>query len=214
MTIPNHYSRDISVRCQSLIRHLLPIINDGLPDDAQFGGPLRTTFLLAMATPMIVLPIERIFKPANANAVQAGDDRELDPALADTVAEVLGGGRTFGEAPFAANMRWSYVQQYRRINIADDWPDDLLGSLGTPRAMDAARNAPAKRILLDLRNALAHGGVTYLDEEGRNTHGQAAMFAFAGAKTRNREIVSLNILRVQEDGFCAFLAAWTISLDG
>ena len=33
--------------------HLHPAIEHGLPDDA------KTTFLLAMATPMIVLPIER-----------------------------------------------------------------------------------------------------------------------------------------------------------
>ena len=29
MTAPNHYSRDIAVRCQSLIHHLLPIIIEG-----------------------------------------------------------------------------------------------------------------------------------------------------------------------------------------
>ncbi len=209
MTVPNHYSRDIAVRCQSLIHHLLPKINEGLPDDARFGGPLRTTFLLAMATPMIVLPIERIFKPGNPNAAQAGDDRELDPALADTVAEVFGHARTFGDAPFSANMKWSYVQGCPPFNVAGDWPHDLLYSLGTPQAIDAARNAPASRILLDLRNALAHGGVAYLDKDGRNTHGQAAMFAFVGTKTRNSQIVGLNILRVHEDDFGAFLAAWT-----
>jgi hypothetical protein len=52
---PEHYSRDIVLRCQSLIRHLLPKVEERLSDEAQFGGPLRTTFLLAMATPMIVL---------------------------------------------------------------------------------------------------------------------------------------------------------------
>ena len=57
MGLPNHYSRDIVIRCESLIRHLLPKIEQGLPDDVRFGGPLRTTFLLAMATPMIVLGI-------------------------------------------------------------------------------------------------------------------------------------------------------------
>ncbi len=209
MTVPNHYSRDIAVRCQSLIHHLLPKINEGLPDDAQFGGPLRTTFLLAMATPMIVLPIERIFKPATPHAMQAGDDRELDPALAKEVAGVLGRARTFGDAPFAATSQWSYVHAFPPFNVANDWPHDLLDSLATPQAIDAACNASASRILLDLRNALAHGGIAYLDENGRNTHAQVAMFAFVGTKTRNRQIVGLNILRVHEDDFGAFLAAWT-----
>ena len=69
-------------RCQALIRHLRPVIEGGLPDDHRFGGPLDTTFLLAMATPMIVLPVERIFKPARPGADVPADDRELDPELA------------------------------------------------------------------------------------------------------------------------------------
>jgi hypothetical protein len=208
MTAPNHYSREIAQRCQNLIQQLLPIINEGLPNDAQFGGPLRTTFLLAMATPMIVLPIERIFKPEDANAAHAANDGELDATLADAVAGVLGGERPFRNAPFAANVKWSYMHDCRPFNIAGDWPHEVLEALGRQEAIDAARNAPASRILLDLRNALAHGGVTYLDDDGRNTHGQAAMFAFAGARTRNRQIVGLNILRVHEEDFRVFLAAW------
>lgn len=51
--------------------------------------------------------------------------------------------------------------------------------------------------------------MAYLDEDGRNTRGRAAMFAFAGAQTRNRQIADPNILRVHEDEFGAFLAAWT-----
>ncbi len=209
MSAPDHYSRDIAVRCQNLIQHLLPMINDGLPDDERFAGPLRTTFLLAMATPMIVLPIERLFKPGNPNAAQAGDDTELDPALANEVADILGETRTFGEAPFAANMSWRYVQGCPPFNVAADWPHELLDRLDTPEAIDAARKAPASRILLNLRNALAHGGVAYLDENGRNTRGRAAMFAFAATQTRNRQIAGLNILRIHEDEFGAFLAAWT-----
>jgi hypothetical protein len=212
MGAPNHYSRDIAIRCQSLIDHLLPRIAEGLPEDARFGGPLRTTFLLAMATPMIVLPIERMFKPGAPQATQAGDDRELDPVLTDKLADALGSTRTFGEAPFAATSRWSYVQGYPLFNVADYWPQDLLGSLHTPHAHEAAQKAPARRILIDLRNALAHGGVTYLGEDGRNTSDQAAMFAFTATR-KVGQTISLNVLRVHEDDFCAFLSAWTEWLD-
>src|SRR5579883_3143229 len=90
VVIPEHYSRDIALRCQSLIRELRPVVKGGLADDRRFGGPLETTFLLALATPMIVLPIERIFKPAEPGAAPAGDDRKLDPALAEEMADVLG----------------------------------------------------------------------------------------------------------------------------
>ncbi len=207
--IPEHYSRDIAQRCQNLIHNLRPIVQRGLADDARFGGPLGTTFLLAMATPMIVLPIERIFKPANPRAPQAADDRQLDPALARQVDDVLGPTRSFGAAPFAAPGRWSYVAGWRRFNAAQTWPADLLASLAAPKAYSAAANAPAGRILRDLRNALAHGGITYLDSDGRQTNGDAAMLAFAGAVIdRANRLTGLNVLRVGEDDFCEFLMAW------
>jgi hypothetical protein len=47
---PEDYSRHIAQRYGRLVRHLLALIQKGLPDDAKFGGPLDTTFLLAMAS--------------------------------------------------------------------------------------------------------------------------------------------------------------------
>lgn len=72
--IPYHYSREIVKRCKALICALRPAIKQGLPIEDAPGEPLDTTFLLAMATPMIVLPVERIFKPATPAAF-AADDR-------------------------------------------------------------------------------------------------------------------------------------------
>ncbi|MFQ5348110.1 MAG: hypothetical protein ACE5ED_09750 [Rhodothalassiaceae bacterium] len=145
----------------------------------------------------------------NPGAAQAGDDRDLDPALAKELAGVLGITRSFGDAPFAQSGAWSYVQAHPPFNIAGEWPDELLAALSAPQAFEAARNAPARRVLLDLRNALAHGGVTYRDEYGRNSAAQAAMFAFVSARTRDGQITGLNILRVHEEAFGAFLRAWT-----
>jgi hypothetical protein len=155
MTAPQHYSRDIAQRCKRLIENLWPSVKQGFPDDAQFGGTFSTTFLLAIATPMIVLPIERIFRPASERADQVGDDRQIGPA------------RAFGAAPFVEPGRWSYVPEYPKFNIADEWPPKVLGSLAAPEAQTAADHAPARQILLDLRNALAQGGVAYLEANGR-----------------------------------------------
>ena len=208
MGVPNHYSRDITARCHSLIKHLLPFVRCGLPDDTEFGGPLSTTFLLAVATPMIVLPIERIYKPGERRDGQVGDDRDLDPVLAGELGNVLGEDRFFGDAPFAKSSEWGYVSGHRPFNIADRWPEDLLYALAAPEAVENARKTPAKRILRDLRNALAHGGVTFLDEHGRNTDGQAAMFGFVGAILKDQKVTGLNVLRVRENDFVAFLNDW------
>ncbi|GAB4228015.1 MAG: hypothetical protein Kow0032_07820 [Methyloligellaceae bacterium] len=214
MGIPQHYSRDIAQRCQALIRHLRPIVQEGLPDDHQFGGPLATTFLLAMATPMIVLPVERIFKPVRAGADVPADDRQLDPALADAVGQVLGPERAFADAPFYVRGRWSYAPGAPPFKLADNWPYELLERLGSDAAFAEADITPAQRILLDLRNALAHGGIAYLDANGHATDGEAAMLAFASARTRNGRVTGVNVLRAHQDDFCDFVLAWADWLAG
>src|SRR5665213_1597886 len=129
--IPEHYSRDIAQRCLSLIRHVLPTIQQGLPDDGKYGGPLDTTFLLAMATPMVVIPIERLHTPAEY-PTQVGDDRALDPDLTDEVSSVFGTDRKFCDTPFGAVGGWSYVPAHLPVfNLANGCPDDLLNALGT-----------------------------------------------------------------------------------
>ena len=206
---PEHYSREIAQRCQALIRHLQPIVEGGLPDDAMFGGPLGTTFLLAMATPMIVLPIERI-QVAGYNSSQVGNDRDIDPALAKKMSAVLDGKCKFTDAPFGAGGRWNYVTSYTPIfNLADGCPDDLLTALGTKESAARADNAPADEILHVVRNGLAHGGVAYLDKNGRSTERDAAMLAFISTeRDKRRQVTGLNVLRVGQTDFCSFLMAW------
>jgi len=161
-----------------------------------------------MATPMIVLPLERIFKPGVGRA-GAGDERKIDSKLAARVNDTLGPGKSFGGSPFAANGNWHYVRGQSPFNVAGPWPPDLLNTLNTADAAAAARAAPTQEILLDLRNALAHGGIAYLDKDGSQSTGEAAMLAFASFKISNRKPIGLNVLRVSEGNFCAFLRAWT-----
>ena len=145
--IPQHYSRDITKRCQSLICSLGLIVEGDLQDDDEFGGTLRTTFLLAMAMPMIILPFDRIFKPGTGKN-RVGNDRELDKQLADDVDDVLGRGKTFGEAPFVKNNSWSYVPNHARFNIAGTWLSKLLDALADSEAIKAAGTAPVMSRLM------------------------------------------------------------------
>jgi hypothetical protein len=76
--VPEHYARDIVERCEVLIESLLPVV---MHDPARrFGEPLGTTFLVAMSRPMILLPIERMLKPA-ANRDSVADDLAVDESL-------------------------------------------------------------------------------------------------------------------------------------
>lgn len=207
MGIPQHYSREIPQRCDALLNELLPVVEGGLKADDRFGGPLKTTFLLALATPMVILPVERIFKRIAFNDTGVADDREIDEALVDSVEPVLGKEHSFGKAPFGSGA-WAYISSAEPFNVGQPWADDLLGRFDTAAAREAARCAPTWRILQDLRNALAHGGVTYLDADGRTSYGGAEMLAFAGAVTKGHKVIGLNLLRVHKNDFRAFLSAW------
>jgi hypothetical protein len=198
--IPEHYSRDIVQRCGRLIDTLLPVVKGGSAND--FGGPLSTTLLLALGTPMIVLPCERILQ---TNRV--GNDRHVDPDFADGIHAVLGNGTTFADAPFGGGERWSYVSDWPRFNIAQSWPHDLLHSLAEPQAVASANSTPARQVITDLRNALAHGGVIYLDVKGQQSGDEAAMLAFVGT-VHNGPSSPFNILRISEEGFQSFLQSW------
>ena len=209
MGIPQHYSRDIAQRCSALICHLRPVVQSGLPDDDRFGGPLDTTFLLAMATPMIVLPVERIFKPTRPGAEPPADDRELDPALADRVGDVLGPMQCLASAPFAILLAGGATWRTPNLSmLLAGGRSSFSNGFGSDAAIAEADRAPVHRILLDLRNALAHGGVAYLDAEGHDGDGQAVQLAFASARTKNGRVTALNILRIHQDHFCDFVLAW------
>jgi hypothetical protein len=202
--IPEHYARDIVERCDSLIESLFPLVMGAA--DTRFGGPLGTTFLVAMSSPMILLPIERMLKPIDRDVV--ADDRIVDETLGKAVSDALSPAARFGNAPFAREGAWSYVAGHPIFNPAKGMPHDLLDELWGAQAATAAMDAPAARILTDLRNALAHGGVAYLDEKGRQTDSQAAMLAFLGAVMKKGRITGVNVLRVHERDYREFLAAW------
>ncbi|WP_296164716.1 hypothetical protein [uncultured Brevundimonas sp.] len=203
---PRHYSAEIPARCQALIEMLGTAVEEASDPNGRWGGPLKTTFLMAMATPMIALPIERIFKPARDNHEGVADDRELDPDLSGQVAHELGPARPFGSAPFFERGAWAYIPTIGPFNVAGDWPARALVPLRSAAAAEAAAEAPARVILLALRNALSHGGVTYLDRNGGHADYATHMLGFASlARARHPE---LRLLRVGVPEFETFLRLW------
>ena len=204
MDRPRHYSLDIPARCSDLIDHLEAKVVADKKLARKWGGPLRTTFLLAMATPMVVLPIERIFKPAVLKKGGVADDSDLDPALRDRVADSLGEGRIFGDGKFFGDGDWRYIDGIAAFNVSEAWPEAVLHKLRTEEAAQGAREAPASAILLLLRNALAHGGFAYLDSDGLQQWASTAMIAFVGRAAAGQ----LRVARIGIDDFRRFLSAW------
>lgn len=215
MGTPANYSQELPARCLRLIDALWPAVEDvRIPGQEQLG-PLTTTFLLAMATPIITFPIERIERYRGKAEAGYMNERPLDEAMATEVDRVLIKG-TLGKAPFFREGDWRFaVIQNDNYNLARRYPDELHDALSAADALDAASKMPSQEWTSCLRNALAHGGVLYLDGQGRPSHDQQAeMLAFVSAKyqpddlRRSRSPERLKVLRIEEKAFRSFLHAW------
>lgn len=207
MGTPAHYSSELAERLGFLTARLYPIVTHGLSGDDAFGGALGTTFLLAMATPMIVLPMERILRIQEGRRAMANDDL-LNPNLSKEIARIFADGKRFQEAPFVRTACWSYIASYPRFDVAQQWPAGLLMQLGSEPGRAGAAAVSTRRAMRDLRNALSHGGVTYLNAKGEHVYGdRVEMLAFAADEALNNP--NYNVIRISEADFRQFLMDWS-----
>jgi hypothetical protein len=119
-----------------------------------------------MSVPIINLPIERIERHRNAKNVGYPDDRCIDSRVATVVLDKLGGQR-LSKTPFYLPNEWSFATYSNPFfNIAKSIPDDLVAELGSEEAALRAGRMPVSQWCSILRNAMAHGGIAYLNESG------------------------------------------------
>ena len=197
--IPQDFSYQLPARCLALLNAL----ENQLP--SYEGGPLRTTFLLALAMPLLTIPHQVI--NGNGQLVMRDVNR-----LRRDVAPIM--NAPFADAPFRAGPgepkdAWYYL----RLPPANPrHPRELEIDGNGLRSGQYAEVAEAQRtgfVLHQVRNALAHAGVIYLDEEGRyEPEREARMLAFIAEIRENRNVVGYSALGVMENDFSAFLRRW------
>jgi hypothetical protein len=101
--------------------------------------------------------------------------------------------------------------------------------LDEPAALEAAAGLQASQWASCLRNAISHGGVSYLDGFGcANHYGKTEMLAFvsatypkypkehcfAGRRDTSQPPLELKVLRITEVDFLEFLRRWVAWLKG
>lgn len=206
---PQNFSIDIPRRCQMLIDELWPLISEKRDDGSL---PLNASFLLAISTPMINLPIERIWKPEMGHAVGHLNDGVLSSRLAGAMRKNIG-NRPISQAPFYQPDVWRYHYLPKGTGLPDLSQGGLPADVGTafelPAGLTAGAALTAALFCKVLRNGLAHGGVLYLDEHGRSTPGAPVRaFCFVSTKEKDRRIEGLHFLRVGMKNYRAFLQLW------
>lgn len=219
---PNNYSTELPLRCLDLLNSLLGVVENDRKTAERHGGALTTTLTLALATPMLMLPIERIQKHLN-QAEGYADDRELSPELTKRI-DVAVKGKKLADYPKFAEFDWYYLANVAPFNLATGLSSNLTAQLSGDNARSAAAALDFAAFLSCLRNGLSHGGILYLDERGRSSYGQASMICFVSARQEymrpfcdqrngrcppiNPAIRDLRLLRISENNFRAFLTNW------
>lgn len=220
---PAHYSQDLPDRCYQLITKLWPTVENTYADGQEQFGPLTTTFLLAMANPIIVMPIERVERHRGKGIGGYVNDRPLNEHLAVEIDRVLGAA-PFDQCPFFKHGQWRFASvAFQHQNFAVQFPEEVREALGCDQALLAAASLQTSQWASYLRNALSHGGVSYLDANGRADHSdKTEMLAFVsatypkfpkghifeGRRDTDQPPLALNVLRIAERDFCSFLAQW------
>jgi hypothetical protein len=216
---PLHYSLELPQRCLQLIEELWPFAEKTRQPGHSHLGPLTTTFLISMSMPILNLPVERIERYKDETGQGYADDRHLNRALAEAVITVLG-GRPLRRSPFFIPDAWSFAFRDAKshFNVADEFPEDLAEELATKKAPLKAAQMETSQGCSILRNALAHGGIAYLDECGRSGCDRAVkMFAFISRKYDGsgdqKKLIGANILRMSEVNYRDFLRKWVAWLE-
>ncbi len=213
---PANYSLELPERCLQLLDTLWPHAQNIRQVERPDLGPLTSTFLISMSMPIINLPIERIERREGGEHRHYADDRKINPRSATAIDEILR-RRRLREAPFFVDGVWRFAchKEPPFPNIANGVPDHVAAELGTDDAAQNAAAMPASQWCSILRNALAHGGIAYLDAQGRSSYREPVkMYAFVSgkydesSKERTKPLIAVNFLRISEVDYYEFLRRW------
>lgn len=167
---------------------------------------LSTTFILSLAMPMLVIPMERL------KSGHKFSDARVDSGLHRAYEGLR--STPFGMTPFwesSDQTRWRFAYLIGNVDAPDRWRD--LNEVH-PLAGDAAIRAEDvsfENILLTLRNGLAHGSVVYLDETGpERPDRRVTQVAFLSDIRRDVPAPpqSHRLVVVEEQALRRFLIAW------
>ncbi len=203
---PAHFSLEVPKRAHQLLRELYGQLAD--MDGTKL--PLKATFLLSVSMPIVVLPIERILK-YKKRAEGHMNDAVLNPRLADAIHQAIDLEAKVHEAKFFS-VPWQYASLKKGAgfpNLAvDGLPEAIAEQLDLPEAVEGARSLSTDTFCHILRNALAHGGVLYLDQHGRSNSGAPVhRLAFVSTE-RPYKPTKLHFLRIKMVDYRAFLQHW------
>jgi hypothetical protein len=184
--IPRRFVAEFPERCSILLEMLEPQARE---------ANLVGTFSVMVASSAFVMPFDRMVKPNHPLGLPKHERSAIVKAFT---------GQSFLDAPFWDGQRPALFRYAKIVNHSaapEDWQDERSEHpLRSPASKDGMT------VLRVIRNALAHGNILYLDEQGRKLPGNLVRFlAFLSAHDDNR---SYRVVIFGEEDFLIFLKSW------
>jgi hypothetical protein len=194
--IPDRFVTEFPARCLTLL--------ESFESDAT-RQDLVGTFAIMLASSMLTIPLERL----NARHPLHGAEHDLVAGL-----KQIAGQRwvEVGEWAAASPVRWRFARIMGDPNDVAGWKDERDVRSMTEEANTIGRRRAAE-VLRAVRNALAHGSIVYLNEDGYEVAG--ARVEWLGFLSRYEETPeqreageTYRLVAVREGDFLAFVKAW------
>lgn len=194
--IPERFVSEYPVRCLALLDRLEPAARE---------LDLAGTFSIMLASSILTVPLERL----RARHPLHGGDHDLAAGLRNM------SSRRWVEAEAWAD---GSPAEWRFARVMGD-PNDVMGWRDEhgERSMADAANTIARRrgheVLRVLRNALAHGNIVYLNEEGHEVAGTRVewlgfLSRYEETDEQRAQAETYRLVAVREAHFLGFVKAW------
>lgn len=166
------------------------------------------SFSLVVATSVFLIPYERM-KAAHP-LHRAGQEADVYDAIRRAERQKFLEGEFWPERP---DDVWRFSRIMNDANRTLDWRDEAGAHPMEAGAANSITDRRAGDVLRVVRNALAHGNVVYLDEEGFETIGARVQYlAFLSRYEDTPEQRELSetyrLVVTTEEGFLHFVKSW------
>ena len=197
--IPQRFAIDYPVRCLYLLDAFEPIAHE---------RDLYGTFSVMLAASILIVPWERANGRHPLTQEQGGD---LHAGLRRLERQHWIAADFWHDAPAG---EWRISRIMGNPNAVHAWHDEE----GRPSFSEDAktiRRRPVGEVFRVLRNALAHGNIVYLDEQGRETAGArvqhiAFLSRYEETPKQRETTETYRLVTVRERDFLPFVRAWAL----
>jgi hypothetical protein len=168
-----------------------------------------SSFALLVASALFTIPFERL-KSKHPLAEQRGD---LIKRM---------GRKPFLEADFWSGRQpndWRFSRIMSGVNDSREWKDEQAIHPMNPYALNSIDKRKADLVLRVIRNALAHGNVVYLNENGFEEGGDpikylAFLSRYEETEEDREKLETYRVATTTEEGFVTFVKCWASWLSG